>query len=150
MEGVNEFGATVTLVRTTVDTVQTILIRPDGSVVGSTRVISGPEGPEQELSDDERAALARDLQAQIDAKPDDFGAPVLEAVVSQIRVHDTGYEPAPAAFDLAIVMKATGEVVATRTLYCNPAGGSHPNPRAACEQLSKVAGRIQDIPGKHG
>jgi Subtilisin inhibitor-like len=31
-----------------------------------------------------------------------------------------------------------------------PAGGSHPNPAAACEQLSEADGRIEDIPEDPG
>src|SRR5713101_6526068 len=43
-----------------------------------------------------------------------------------------------ASFSLTIASSA-GEVIATASLTCNPAGGSHPNPKAACEQLSNVA-----------
>ena len=145
----NDYGATVTLVRSGIDTVQTVVIKPDGSFVGSTRVLPGHVGPEHELTADEKNALSLDLQTQIDANPDDFEVPVLEAVVEQIGSHGAG-QPAPSAFDLSIITKESGEVVATRTLSCNPAGGSHPNPVAACEQLSKAAGRIEDIPEKQG
>jgi hypothetical protein len=150
MASQNEYGATVTLVRSGIDTVQMIVIRPDGSFVGSLRVIPGPVGPEHELTDDEKTALGRDLQAQIDANPDDFEVPVLEAVVAQVGCYGEGQEPELTTFELSIITKGSGEVVAARTLSCNPAGGSHPNPVVACEQLSKVAGRIEDIPEKQG
>jgi len=52
-------------------------------------------------------------------------------------------------FSLSIASPA-GEVIATASLTCNPAGGSHPNPKAACEQLSNVAGHIENIPEKPG
>ena len=149
MASLNEYGATVTLVRSGIDTVQTVVIKPDGSFTGSFRVVPRPAGPEHELTDDEKTALSQDLQTQIDANPDDFEVPVLEAVVEQIGSYGAG-QPAPAAFDLSIITKESGKVVATRTLTCNPAGGSHPTPVAACEQLSKVAGRIEDIPEKQG
>ena len=149
MASLNEYGATVTLVRSGIDTVQTIVIKSDGSFVGSMQVIPLAVGPEHELTDDEKNALCLDLQTQIDANPDDFEVPVLEAVVEQIGSYGAG-QPAPSAFDLSIITKESGKVVATRTLTCNPAGGSHPTPVAACEQLSKVAGRIEDIPEKQG
>ena len=145
----NDYGATVTLVRSGIDTVQTVVIKPDGSFVGSTRVLPGHVGPEHELTADEKNALSLDLQTQIDANPDDFEVPVLEAVISQVGSYGAGHK-AGAIFHLSITTKASGEVVAARTLTCNPAGGSHPNPVAACEQLSKVAGRIEDIPEKQG
>jgi hypothetical protein len=53
------------------------------------------------------------------------------------------------SFSLSITSKA-GDLIAKASLTCNPAGGSHPNPEAACEQLSKADGRIEAIPEKQG
>jgi hypothetical protein len=150
MLSLNEYGATVTLVRSGIDTVQMVVVKPDGTFVASTRVIPGPVGPGHELTEDEKGALSRDLQAQIDANPDDFETPVLEAVVAQVGYQGGGEHPARSTFELSIVTKGDGQVMAARTLSCHPAGGSHPNPVAACEQLSKVDGRIEGIPEKQG
>ncbi|MGH2732586.1 MAG: SSI family serine proteinase inhibitor [Actinomycetota bacterium] len=49
-------------------------------------------------------------------------------------------------FALSITSKLTGELLAKASLTCNPDGGSHPEPVGACEQLSKVDGRIEAIP----
>jgi Subtilisin inhibitor-like len=43
-----------------------------------------------------------------------------------------------------------GQPSAEATLTCSPDGGSHPNPAAACEQLTAAAGYIEDIPEKDG
>jgi hypothetical protein len=53
------------------------------------------------------------------------------------------------SFSLAIA-SPDGRRLAEATLTCNPTGGTHPNAGAACEQLSRVAGRIEDIPPKDG
>ena len=54
------------------------------------------------------------------------------------------------SFRLSITSAASGEPIASVTLSCSPDGGSHPNPAAACEQLSKVDGRIEGIPEAPG
>lgn len=53
-------------------------------------------------------------------------------------------------FKLSITSKGTGRVLARASLTCGPAGGSHPDPKAACEQLSKADGRIEAIPPEDG
>lgn len=53
-------------------------------------------------------------------------------------------------FTLSITSATTGELIARASLTCDPDGGSHPDPGAACEQLSKVDGRIEDIPEDPG
>jgi hypothetical protein len=54
------------------------------------------------------------------------------------------------SFVLSITSATSGEVIAKASLTCMPAGGSHPNPAAACGQLRKVDGRIEDIPEDPG
>jgi hypothetical protein len=54
------------------------------------------------------------------------------------------------SFALSITLARTNELIAEASLTCEPAGGSHPNPEAACEQLNKVDGRIEDIPEDPG
>lgn len=54
------------------------------------------------------------------------------------------------SFRLSITSSASGEPIASASLSCPPDGGSHPNPAAACEQLSKVDGRIEGIPEDSG
>lgn len=54
------------------------------------------------------------------------------------------------SFRLSITSSASGEPIASASLSCPPDGGSHPNPAAACEQLSKVDGRIEGIPENSG
>jgi hypothetical protein len=53
-------------------------------------------------------------------------------------------------FRLSITSKRTGRVVARASLTCSPAGGTHPDPKAACEQLTKADGRIEAIPPEAG
>lgn len=53
-------------------------------------------------------------------------------------------------FTLTITSAASGDLIAKASLTCDPAGGSHPKPAAACEQLSKADGRIEDIPEDPG
>jgi len=50
----------------------------------------------------------------------------------QIQV-SPGQAACQGSFSLSITSKATGEVIARASLTCNPAGGSHPNPEAACK-----------------
>ncbi len=54
------------------------------------------------------------------------------------------------SFRLSITSSASGEPIASASLSCPPDGGSHPNPAGACEQLSKVDGRIEGIPEDSG
>ena len=54
------------------------------------------------------------------------------------------------SFTLSITSEATGDLVAEASLTCNPAGGSHPHPEAACTQLTKADGHIEAIPEKQG
>jgi hypothetical protein len=54
------------------------------------------------------------------------------------------------SFALSITSKATGKVLASATLTCDPAGGSHPDPETACKQLTEADGRIEDIPEDEG
>jgi hypothetical protein len=67
----------------------------------------------------------------------------------KIKVPPTQEAP-QGSFSLSITSKATGDLIAKASLTCNPAGGSHPNPEAACEQLTKAEGRIEAIPEKQG
>jgi Subtilisin inhibitor-like len=54
------------------------------------------------------------------------------------------------SFALSITSKATGSLIAKASLTCNPAGGSHPDPEAACRQLTEADGRIEAIPEEEG
>jgi Subtilisin inhibitor-like len=54
------------------------------------------------------------------------------------------------SFRLSITSATTGETIAKASLTCPPNGGSHPNPVAACEQLTRVDGRIEGIPEDPG
>lgn len=40
---------------------------------------------------------------------------------------------------------ASGTTTATRVLTCDPDGGTHPNPREACDLLRKVDGNIGNL-----
>ena len=51
---------------------------------------------------------------------------------------------------LSILSPKRGESIATVLLTCGPAGGTHSNPAGACEQLSKVDARIENIPKRVG
>jgi hypothetical protein len=53
-------------------------------------------------------------------------------------------------FALSITSVASDTLIAKATLTCNPEGGTHPNPTAACTQLRAVEGRIEDIPEDPG
>ncbi|MGH8905848.1 MAG: SSI family serine proteinase inhibitor [Egibacteraceae bacterium] len=53
-------------------------------------------------------------------------------------------------FTMSIASVNSGEIIAEVSLTCEPPGGSHPNPTAACEQLSRADGRIEDIPAESG
>ena len=53
------------------------------------------------------------------------------------------------SFELTIA-SPNGEVRASATLTCGPAGGTHPDPQAACAQLIDADGRIEKIPEKEG
>jgi hypothetical protein len=66
-----------------------------------------------------------------------------------VSVREVAVEP-EGSFTLSITSAISGELTAKVSLRCKPAGGSHPNPAAACEQLSKVDGRIEDIPEDPG
>lgn len=52
-------------------------------------------------------------------------------------------------FRLSISARDGGRM-AEATLTCSPDGGSHPNPAAACAQLTAANGYIDDIPEKEG
>jgi hypothetical protein len=67
----------------------------------------------------------------------------------QIRVPPTQVA-CQGSFTLSITAKATGDLIAEASLTCNPAGGSHPHPEAACKQLTKADGYIEAIPEKQG
>ena len=67
----------------------------------------------------------------------------------QIQV-PTKHPACQGSFSLSITAEPTGELIAGASLTCNPAGGSHPNPDAACKQLTKVDGHIEAIPEKQG
>jgi hypothetical protein len=54
------------------------------------------------------------------------------------------------SFALSITSKETGALVGKASLTCGPAGGSHPNPEAACQQLTQAEGRIEAIPADEG
>lgn len=54
------------------------------------------------------------------------------------------------SFTLAITAKASGDLIARASLTCDPEGGSHPNPEAACRQLNKADGHIEHIPEDPG
>jgi hypothetical protein len=57
---------------------------------------------------------------------------------------------AQGSFALSITSADSGELIASASLTCPPDGGSHPNPAAACEQLSQADGWIEGIPEDPG
>lgn len=79
------------------------------------------------------------------------GIEVIGASSSE-KIDISGYfkEPPQGSFALSIRSKTSGELIASASLTCIPDGGSHPNPNAACKQLSQVDGRIEDIPEDPG
>lgn len=54
------------------------------------------------------------------------------------------------SFALSITSVTSGQLIAKASLTCEPVGGSHPDPAAACKQLSQANGRIEDIPEESG
>jgi hypothetical protein len=68
------------------------------------------------------------------------------------KIDVPGYPAEPqASFTLFITSATSGERIASASLTCPPDdGGSHPSPAAACEQLSRVDGRIEGIPEDPG
>jgi hypothetical protein len=56
----------------------------------------------------------------------------------------------PGWFMLSITSATSGDLIAAAFLICRPAGGSHPHPRAACDQLRQADGRIENIPEQQG
>ncbi|MGH3942836.1 MAG: SSI family serine proteinase inhibitor [Pseudonocardiaceae bacterium] len=55
------------------------------------------------------------------------------------------------SFTLSITSSASGEVIAKASLTCPPdCDDSHPDPAAACKQLSQFNGRIEGIPEDPG
>ncbi len=78
------------------------------------------------------------------------GIEVIGATRSEkIDLHGYTTEPL-GSFTLSMTSATGGETLAKASLTCEPAGGSHPNPEAACAQLSRVDGRIEDIPEDPG
>jgi Subtilisin inhibitor-like len=78
------------------------------------------------------------------------GIEVIGASRSQ-RFDIPSYSEMPhGSFTLAITSANTGETIAKASLTCPPNGGSHPNPVAACEQLSRAHGFIEAIPEDPG
>lgn len=51
----------------------------------------------------------------------------------------------PPKVQLKIVDAAKSGVTKTVWLHCAPAGGTHPNARAACRQLERVGGKPADL-----
>jgi Subtilisin inhibitor-like len=68
------------------------------------------------------------------------------------KIDVPSYPAAPqASFKLSITSATSGERLASASLTCPPDdSGSHPNPTAACKQLSQVDGRIEGIPEDPG
>jgi hypothetical protein len=64
--------------------------------------------------------------------------------------HATSLSDPPGWFTLSITSATSGELIAGAFLTCMPAGGSHPHPGAACDQLRQADGRIENIPGQQG
>jgi hypothetical protein len=57
------------------------------------------------------------------------------------------------SYTLSITLADSGQLIAEATLICPPNdenGGSHPNPAAACEQLTQADGRIEAVPEDSG
>jgi hypothetical protein len=51
----------------------------------------------------------------------------------------------PPKAKLKIAIATKGEPTRGATLHCNPDGGNHPNPRAACGVIREVGGDLQKI-----
>lgn len=66
------------------------------------------------------------------------------------KIDIRSYPEPRATFTLSITSVATGKPIASATLTCGPEGGSHPDPAAACKQLSLVDGEIEAIPEDPG
>lgn len=75
-------------------------------------------------------------------------------VIGASRSEEIGISSYPAgpqaSFTLSITSAADGEPIASASLTCPPDGSSHPNPVAACEQLSRADGHIEGIPEDPG
>jgi Subtilisin inhibitor-like len=57
-------------------------------------------------------------------------------------------QPAGPATELTVTFRPAGEGGKARqaTLTCDPAGGTHPGPEAACEALASQAGVLEPVP----
>lgn len=90
------------------------------------------------------------VQYELNGTTGTRGIEVIGATRSEkIDISDHTAKP-QTSFTLSITSAASGEPIANSSLSCSPDGGSHPNPVAACEQLSKVDGRIEGIPEDPG
>src|SRR6185312_15742962 len=78
------------------------------------------------------------------------GIEVIGATRSE-KIDIPGHEATPqGAFTLSITSAASGETLATTSLTCPPNASSHPDPAAACAQLTKADGYIEAIPEDPG
>lgn len=55
--------------------------------------------------------------------------------------------PSDAGSELTITVHDGQGGVRTWTLHCNPPGGTHPSPGAACQALARSAAALQPVPG---
>lgn len=90
------------------------------------------------------------VQLDLDGTIGTEGIEVIGARRSE-RIDLPGETPQPrGSFTLSITSATSGERIASASLTCPPGGGSHPNPDAACEQLSQAGGRIEAVPDDPG
>ncbi|GAT70098.1 proteinase inhibitor I16 subtilisin-type inhibitor [Planomonospora sphaerica] len=82
------------------------------------------------------AASAAGLAALLGAAPASAGAPAADG---------------PTGSYLLEVAREDGSAPARKaTLTCGPDGGTHPRAAAACDQLRRAGGRVEDVPERPG
>jgi hypothetical protein len=90
------------------------------------------------------------VRLDLDGTIGSCGIEVIGASRSE-KIGISSYPAGPqASFTLSITSATGGEPIASASLTCPPDGSSHPNPVAACEQLSRADGHIEGIPEDPG
>jgi hypothetical protein len=67
------------------------------------------------------------------------------ALCAAVLTGATPAQAAPPKTKLQIIIATEGEPKRGATLRCNPDGGNHPNPRAACDVLRGVGGNLDKL-----
>jgi Subtilisin inhibitor-like len=94
-----------------------------------------------------RLTRAATIAAALGLSLGSFG--ILSAVAAQAApsAQDQQQPPRPGPSLLLLSVAPSGGAVSTAVLTCNPAGGLHPSPVAACADISAARGNFAELPG---